>query len=190
MDTWKSDTRRRAEELGAGIDRRMNIVLVGFMGTGKTTIGRLLAQRLRRNFMDTDRWIVGYAGMTIPELFERFGEQAFRDTETEAARHVSTLEGHVVSTGGGILGRPENVELLRQNGHLVCLVARPEVILARTAPWENRPMLRTAANPQEAVERLLAERAPQYAQADFQVDTSDLSSEQVIEQICDQLRSR
>lgn len=167
----------------------MNVVLVGFMGTGKTAAGRQLARRLGRQFFDTDAWIVHQAAMPIPEIFERFGERAFRDLETEAARTVAESHDLVVSTGGGILGRDENVEHLRRHGVLICLHARPEVILQRTAPWESRPMLRGAADPGLLVERLLAERAPRYALADWRVDTSDLSPRQVAEQICEKLPS-
>jgi shikimate kinase len=166
-----------------------NIVLVGFMGTGKSAVGRRLSTRLRRRFHDTDLWIARQAGATIPEIFARDGEAAFRDLETEAVRAVSTPSRLVVSTGGGVMGREENVRLLRQGGVLICLQARAEVILRRTAPWEGRPMLRSAPDPRLAVERLLAERAPRYALADWTIDTSDLSLDQVVDQICSELPS-
>lgn len=167
----------------------LNLVLVGFMGTGKSAVGRLLSRRLGRPFFDTDAWIARRAGMPIPEIFRRLGEGAFRALETEAAREAASRRGQVVATGGGILSRDENVALLRSSGVLVCLRARPEVILARTAPWESRPLLRAASDPREAVERLLAERAPRYALADWSVDTSDLSVEQVADAICERLPS-
>jgi shikimate kinase len=166
-----------------------NVVLVGFMGTGKSAVGRLLARRLRRRFFDTDAWIVGEAAMPIPSIFAEFGETAFRDLETNAAREVSTPGNLVVSTGGGMLGRDENVELLRRGGVLVCLAASPQVILQRTAPWENRPMLLTAPDPAVAVERLLAERSPRYALADWTLDTSGVSVPEVVDQICERLPS-
>jgi len=167
-----------------------NIVLVGFMGTGKTRVGRSLARRLGRGRpFDTDAWIVHQAAAPIPEIFARYGETAFRDLETEAVREVSRRRGLIVSTGGGILGRDENVELLRRGGALVCLEARPEVILIRTAPWDNRPMLRTAADPGLAVARLLEERAPRYTLADWSLDTSDLSPDEVVDRICARLPS-
>lgn len=159
------------------------------MGTGKSVIGKRLARRLGRGFMDTDRWIRGEAGMGIPEIFREHGEHAFRELETSAARLVAKRRSLVVSTGGGMLGRDENVQLLRNNGVLICLAARPEVILARTAPWEGRPMLQTAANPREAVEKLLAERSERYALADWTVDTSDLTPNQVVDTICERLPS-
>jgi len=161
-----------------------NLILIGFMGTGKSAVGRRLSARLRRRRFDTDQWITREAGMSIPEIFERFGESAFRDLETQAAREVAGSRRLVVSTGGGIMGRDENVDLLRSNGLLVCLKARPDVILARTAPWESRPMLRTTPDPRQAVEDLLAARAERYALADRTVDTSDLSLDQVVEEIC------
>lgn len=159
------------------------------MGTGKSAVGRQLARRLRREFLDTDQWIRGEAGMSIPEIFSRFGETAFRDLETDAARHVARSSGLVVSTGGGMLGRLENLELLRNNGVLICLKARPEVLLERTKPWEGRPMLKTAPDPRQAIERLLAERAPQYALADWTLDTSDMEIGQVVNTICEKLPS-
>jgi shikimate kinase len=166
-----------------------NVVLVGFMGTGKSAVGRILARRLRRRLFDTDAWIIGEAAMPIPTLFAEFGEQAFRDLETNAAREAAVPAGLVVSTGGGMMGRDENVDLLRRGGVLVCLTARPEVILQRTAPWENRPMLRTEKDPPAAVERLLGERAPRYALADWTVDGSDLAVTEVVDLICERLPS-
>lgn len=165
------------------------MILVGFMGTGKSAVGRRLARRLNRPFVDTDAWIVRRAGRSIPEIFQLHGETAFRDLETAAARAYSRPSRCVLSTGGGMLGREENVALLRQGGVLICLDAAPEVILERTAPWEGRPMLKTAANPRQAVERLLAERAERYALADWRIDTSDLSLDQVTEAICERLPS-
>jgi len=157
------------------------------MGTGKSAVGRQLARRLRRDFLDTDQWIRVEAGMSIPEIFSRFGETAFRDLETAAARHVAQSSGLVVSTGGGMLGRDENVELLRSNGVLICLQASPEVLLERTKPWDGRPMLKTAANPREAIERLLEERQPRYSLADWTLDTSEMQIGQVVNKICEKL---
>ena len=95
----------------------------------------------------------------------------------------------VVSTGGGIVGRDENLALLRRGGILISLQARPEVILERTKPWDERPMLRTAPDPRAAIDRLLADRAPRYALADWTLDTSDLSLDDSVRRICRQLPS-
>src|SRR5438874_7053483 len=142
-----------------------NIVLVGFMGTGKSVVGQRLADRLGRQYVDTDDRLTLDAGRSIPEVFEAEGEAGFRDRETAVLKALVGITGTVLATGGGILGRPENLALLRGLGPLVCLTARPEIILERTQPWESRPMLARATDPRAAVERLLAERAPQYGQA-------------------------
>jgi shikimate kinase len=159
------------------------------MGTGKSAVGRALSRRLGRRLFDTDAWITSEAAMSIPSIFAEFGETAFRDLETQATLRVARPQGLVVSTGGGILGRDENLRSLRGGGVLVALAARPEVILRRTAPWENRPMLKTAPDPHAAVERLLAERGPRYALADWTVDSSDLTVTEVVDRICERLPS-
>jgi shikimate kinase len=159
--------------------KRSNIVLVGFMGTGKTAVGRALAARLGRTFVDTDRWIAEDAGLPIPRIFAEQGEVAFREREAAAIVRAAALSHAVIATGGGALGRSENVERLRATGILVCLTARPEVILARTRPWTDRPMLAGAADPAARVAELLAARETLYAQADFAVDTSDIHVSEV-----------
>src|SRR5947208_12794232 len=103
---------------------RSNIVLVGFMGTGKTAVGRELAARLGRGFADTDVWIVEEAGVPIPQIFAGEGEAAFRMREARAVARAAGLSGAVIATGGGALGTDENVERLRSSGVLVCLTAR------------------------------------------------------------------
>jgi shikimate kinase len=163
--------------------KRSNIVLVGFMGTGKSAVGRALAARLRRRFVDTDALIEAAAGAPIPHIFAEAGEAAFRDYETSAITEAAALHAAVIATGGGALGRPENVERLRATGLLVCLTARPQVIVDRTAPWANRPMLAGAADPAARVADLLAARAAHYAQADCTVDTSDLTVEEAVAEI-------
>jgi shikimate kinase len=161
-----------------------NTVLVGFMGTGKSVVGRRLAERLGRLFVDTDERIVAGAGRSIPEIFQSEGEQGFRERETAALRSLSDVTGAVVATGGGIVSRDENIALLRAIGPLVCLAARPEVILERTRPWHDRPLLAGAADPLGTVARLLADRAPRYALADLTIDTSEREIEEVVDEIC------
>jgi shikimate kinase len=161
----------------------MNIVLVGFMGTGKSAVGGALAARLGWTLVDTDVLVAAEAGCAISELFAREGEAGFRDRESRAVAQAAAQDGVVIATGGGVLGRDENVRALKERGTLVCLSARPEVILARTAPWQDRPMLAGAANPHARVAELLAARASRYALADLAVDTSDLSIDAVVDQI-------
>src|SRR3712207_6229276 len=111
------------------------------MGTGKSAVGRALAARLGRRFVDTDALIEVAAGVPIPRIFAEGGEGVFRSFESSVIAEAAELCSAVIATGGGALGRAENVARLRETGHLVCLTARPEVILERTAPWSNRPML-------------------------------------------------
>jgi shikimate kinase len=178
-----------SESAAVGLDEGTNIVLVGFMGTGKSAVGRRVARKLERRFFDTDSWIVRQAGRSIPEIFAQDGEERFRELETEAARAVSVRRGLVVATGGGILARPENVRLLKRRGILICLTARPEVIVQRTAPWRSRPLLRDAADPRALVEQLMTQRAALYAQADWTIDSSDVVSDVVAQTICEKLQS-
>jgi shikimate kinase len=159
--------------------KRSNIVLIGFMGTGKSAVGRALAAQLGWRFVDTDALIEAAAGEPIHRIFAEAGEAVFRSYETSAIAQAADLRAAVIATGGGALGRPENVERLRSTGLLVCLTARPEIILKRTAPWANRPMLAAAADPAARITELLAARAAHYAQADFTLDTSDVTIEAV-----------
>jgi shikimate kinase len=153
-----------------------NLALVGFMGAGKSTLGRAAARALGRPFVDTDALIVRTAGRTIPEVFAELGEDGFRALEAEAIAAVAGERGQVVATGGGALGRAANVAALRGSGVLVCLLARPEVILRRVGGAEaalRRPLL-AGGDPLERIRTLLAARAALYAQADLALDTSDL----------------
>jgi shikimate kinase len=161
----------------------LNIVLVGFMGTGKTAVGQRLASHLGWEFVDTDEQIAA-GGRSIAEIFATEGEAAFRERETAALRSLSGRRSAVIATGGGIMGREENVKLLQALGSLVCLTARPETILERTRPWEDRPLLATAVSPADVVGQLLRDRAARYALAEHTIDTSDLTVEQVVETIC------
>ena len=159
-----------------------NIVLLGFMGTGKTAIGKRVAERLEMEYLDVDNIIEKEAGMSISEIFSRFGEEHFRALESKMARKVSTYENKVISTGGGIVLRKENMDNLRQGSVLICLTARPEVILARTKKGHHRPLLEVDY-PLTTIKELLAYRAPFYAQADYSLDTSDLTIDQVVEEV-------
>jgi shikimate kinase len=161
-----------------------NIILVGFMGTGKSVVGQRLAERLGHSFVDTDTMIAASAGRSIPQIFAKEGEAGFRNRETEALRELTAARGVVVATGGGILGREENVLLLRRIGRLVCLTARPELIMERTRPWVDRPMLAGAQDPRAVIEQLLTARAAGYLLAEVTVDTSDRSVEEVVDELC------
>src|SRR5262245_41435382 len=163
---------------------RSNVVLVGFMGTGKTSVGQALAGRLGREFFDTDGLVERAVGKPVPAIFAELGEAAFRAAEQAAVREAAARRGAVIATGGGVLKDPANLATLRASGVLICLTARPETILARIGTADGRPLLAGAADPLAAIERLLAERAPLYAAADYTLDTSDLSLQAVVEQLC------
>ena len=166
-------------------DAMKNVVLIGFMGTGKTSVGRLLAARLGCAFHDLDKKIEAQCGMTIPAMFEQQGEPYFRAREKEAVRDAAGRTNLVIATGGGTVKDVENVALLRQNGILVALTADVDTILQRTAARGKRPVLdrADAGDRRAAVVRLLEERRTLYAGADITVDTSRRSPLEVAEYI-------
>lgn len=156
-----------------------NIVLVGFMGTGKSSVGRRIASQLGLRFVDTDRLVVEKTGISIDEIFRHHGEERFREEEADALDSLDAIDAHVMATGGGIVTRASNVERLRSLGFVVCLTASEEVILERVSRNDRRPLLKEA-NPRETIRALLAARAPLYASAaHFTVDTTIRSHDEV-----------
>lgn len=163
------------------------IVLIGFMGTGKSSAGRELARRTGRPRFDTDAIVAAQFGMTINEIFSTAGEEKFRDAETEALRQISHSDESIVVTGGGILLRAQNRDLIRELGRVVNLTADEETIFERISRRPNRPLLRTE-NPRASVCQLMRERQSLYAQAaDVTVNTSNLTHAQVADEILSQL---
>ena len=162
------------------------------MGTGKTSTGKVLAETLGCAFHDLDEAIEDAFGMTIPAMFAERGEPYFRDCEKQMVKKAACMEGTVVSTGGGTVKDPENVKLLRERGVIVALYANLDTILQRTEKKGERPVLdkEDRGNRRKAVEKLLRERRDLYRQADFSVDTSTLSPQQVAEAIIGYLKSR
>ena len=148
-----------------------NIVLVGMPASGKSTVGRLLSDRLGRKFVDTDEVIVEKAGMPIVDIFSKYGEEAFRDMETDAVREVSKSSSLVIATGGGAILRDENVAALRQNGRLYFL-DRP---LEKLVPTSSRPLANDAA----AIKRRYEERYPRYSAVADEIIDCDLTAEEV-----------
>ncbi len=165
-----------------------NVVLIGFMGTGKTSSGRMLAARLGRPLVDLDQSIEAREGMSVPEIFAQKGEPYFRAREREAVALAAARRGVVIATGGGTVKDEENFRLLKETGVVVCLTADIETILARTARRGERPMLDAAEDRRRAAETLLESRRALYARADCTVDTSELSPMRVTEEIIDFLR--
>lgn len=165
-----------------------NIVLIGFMGTGKTSTGRLLASRLGRPFVDIDRKIESECHMSVAEYFNMYGEVAFRQKEKAIIAKVARFHNSVIATGGGSIVDPENLARLRLNGVIISLTASLDVILERTGRRKGvRPLL-DCENPEQVVAALLEKRAPIYQTADYLLDTSVYSPHQVTEKIIVYLR--
>lgn len=159
-----------------------NIVLVGFMGTGKTSVGRRLSKRLGMSLIDTDSVIEQDSGMVISDIFARYDESYFRDLESAAVCKVSGLDNHIVSTGGGIVLRESNLKMLKQSGIVFCLTAPPETIWKRVRHATHRPLLQTTRSLDE-IRQMLADRAPYYARADYDIQTTGLSIDKVADRI-------
>ncbi len=159
---------------------KRNIILTGFMGTGKTSIGRLMAERLRREFIDMDAVIEERTGRSIPQIFQEQGEEAFRALERELCRELAARSGLVIATGGGALVNAENRAALGATGDIICLRADPDVIMARVGASTNRPKL-DGTDRRARIEALLDERAAAYDAIPLQLDTSQLSLAEAVE---------
>lgn len=163
-----------------------NIVIIGFMGTGKTTVGKMLAQRLGFSFLDIDTEIERSQKMSISDIFAAYGEERFREIETEFIKMIKDKSHLVISTGGGVVIRDENMRMLGQNGIIVCLTAQPETIFERVRSKKDRPLLLTP-NPLETIKSLLNSRQDLYKKADIEINTSNLNPLQVVSEIIDGL---
>lgn len=160
-----------------------NIVLVGPMGAGKSTVGRQLASRLSFTFLDTDHVIEQRTGADIPWIFDVEGEQGFRTRETAVLEDSLPLRGHVIATGGGIVERPHNLALLRKLGEVFYLTASIEQLYARTFKDKKRPLLQVA-NPKQKICELFERRDPLYRTvADHTLDTDGKNSFWVVQRI-------
>lgn len=159
-----------------------NIVLIGFMGTGKTTIGQILATQLGRPFVDIDQKIEFESGMTIAEIFGLYGEPYFRERERHMIIAVSSYKNIVIATGGGAVLEMENITNLKHSGTVICLAASPEVIIERLGKDGTRPLL-NLPDRQQVVAKLLSERSHQYQEADISIDTNGLSPQEAAREI-------
>jgi len=165
-----------------------NVILIGFMGTGKTSIGRRVAQGLGFDFVDTDEQIVAGAGMPIAEIFAERGEEGFRDLETSVLSLAASGQNQVIATGGGAVLREENRKVLAKSGYVIWLNASPEAILGRVSRNQERPLLRTA-DPLATIREMLKQREPLYSgTADFIIETDGLSPEETAFGICESAR--
>ena len=166
----------------------MNLVLVGFMGSGKTAVGRRLAKRLGYHFLDTDRYIEDQTGLTVVQIFEHQGEAHFRELERRLAVNLYKVSNTVISTGGGMLFTPGNPESLKKAGPMVYLKAAEAAILERLGRNNNRP-LASGEGWEDNIRQLLAQRSPLYETADLIIPTEDKSINQVAGEIIRHLGS-
>ena len=161
--------------------KKRNIILVGFMGTGKTVTGRVLAERTGMELVDMDSLIEKQQGKTIPEIFANDGEPAFRALERELVKELSKCRGLIVSTGGGIVLNPDNIADFEKTGLVVCLTASPETVFQRVEKDTARPLL--SGDKKEQIEKLLARRKPLYEAIAHRVKTDGLTDKQTADRI-------
>lgn len=166
-----------------------NLILVGPMCAGKSTIGRLLAKEVRYLFKDSDKEIEQRTGADIPWIFDVEGEQGFREREQAMIAELCAEDGLVLATGGGVVMRPENRQAIRQGGRVIYLHTSVEQQLERTSRDRNRPLLRTA-NPERVLTELMAIRDPLYREvADIIIETDERPPRLVVQEILAQLQS-
>ena len=159
-----------------------NIILTGFMGTGKTAVGRQLARKLNIPFIDTDDLIEKEAGRSIAQIFAGHGEDYFRRLESKVIDDVSSKTNMVIATGGGAIVNPKNLEALKKGGIVICLTASIDAILSRIDNGDERPLL-AKGDSREVVSGLLKLREPFYEKADFIIDTTAKSIKEVVNEI-------
>jgi shikimate kinase len=164
-----------------------NIALIGFMGTGKSTVGRLVADQLKFEFLDTDTLIEQRTGKKITEIFAQNGEPAFRDLEAQLVEELSGRTRTIISTGGGLPANPANLASLKTHALVICLWAAPEHIFDRVREQSHRPLLNDP-DPLGKIRTLLAAREPYYKQADVLLNSDLRSAREVAQQVINQFR--
>lgn len=183
MDQVSATKEQKRDELLALLDGRP-IVLVGMMGAGKTTVGRRLAARLGRTFLDSDEEIETAAGMSIEDIFARHGEPEFRAGEARVIARLLKQRDIVLGTGGGAFMQADTRALIKADAVSVFIKAEFELLFARVSRRSNRPLLKTA-NPRETLKKLIELRYPVYAEADVTIVSRDVPQDQVASQLID-----
>jgi shikimate kinase len=162
----------------------MNLVLIGYRGTGKSRVGALLSKRLGLPYIAMDAAVVARAGLTIPEIVERYGWVGFRDLESQEAQELGSRDNLIIDTGGGVVERPGNIEMLQQNARIFWLKASVDTIVARIRRDDQRPALTKGKSFTEEVAEVLERRTPLYrAAAHHEIETDLLTPEQVADRI-------
>lgn len=170
------------------MDERKNIVLIGFMGCGKTTLGKKLSMKLKYSFIDTDRYIERKEGITVAQIFEEKGEAYFRGLEKNTVELLSKEYGNIIATGGGIIKNPENMRMLKQRGIIVYLKATPEHIFRNIGNDDTRPLLQ-GGDKLEKIRSLMEERRELYEKyADVTVSVSLGNVNHITERIARELK--
>lgn len=169
----------------------MNIVLIGYRGTGKSEVAGILSKTLKMKSIGMDAEIVKKAGLTIPQIVEKYGWDKFRSIETQIALDVSKLDNIIVDTGGGVIERPENIESFKKNGIIFWLKASVDVIVARIESGANRPALTQGKTFTEEVAEVLTRRTPKYSGvAQHEIDTDHMTPRQVADRIIEIRKKR
>jgi len=169
----------------------LNVILIGYRGAEKSATGKRIAKILGFKFVDTDNLIEQNAGLSIPEIFERFGEEHFRNLESKAIKEACSRDNHVIATGGGAPMRKENAANMKRNGIVILLNGSPEVIHSRISGDSNRPALTDLNDEFKEIKFMLEKRNPVYrALADFATDTSSKTIEENVSEIIAFLKER
>jgi len=164
-----------------------NIYLVGFMGSGKSTVGKILAEKLNMNFIDIDKLIEEKEGMKIKDIFEQKGESYFRELERKQIEVIVNQEGLVVSTGGGLGANLDNMNLMKKNGDVVWLDVSLNTVLDRLKNDQDRPLLK---QPTEKIKQLFEERKNVYRLANIRINADKKTPSQIVEEILIKIKRR
>lgn len=161
----------------------MNLIFLGYRGTGKTTIGKILKEKLKRKLINMDEEIIKKANMQIPEIVSKYGWDYFRDIESEVAEYSGKMDNCIIDAGGGVVIRQKNIENLKKNGKIILLTADAKTIAERIKGDKERPALKGKSSTEE-IEEVLKERKERYLNAaDYVIDTTKKSPEEAAEEI-------
>ncbi len=166
---------------------RKNIIITGFMGTGKSVVAKELARKLKMEFIDMDQIIEEDQGMSISDIFARYGENYFREQENKLVKKLSQKENMVIATGGGTLLSSDNARMLGQAGEIVCLYADSQTIYNRVKRKNNRPLLK-GENVLSKISRLLEERKKIYDNIKWKINTTNFTTQEVVDKIINLLK--
>jgi len=166
---------------------RENIIITGFMGTGKSIVAKKLARKLKMEFIDMDRAIEECQGMSISDVFGRYGENYFRKQENKLVKELSQKENMVIATGGGTFLSSDNARILSQKGKIICLYADSQIIYNRLKIKNNRPLIK-GKNVRNKINHLLGKRKKIYDNFYWKIDTTNLSVQEVVDKIIDLLK--